>query len=160
MKNYTSIIYPGTFDPITKGHEDLIRRASNLFDNVIVAIADNSTKETYYSFDKRLEIAKIAVNDLSHVSVNGFSGLLMNFIKEKKVYTILRGLRALSDFEYEFQLAGMNRNLFSKIETIFMTPSEEFMFISSSMVREINNLDGDVSKFVSPKVLKFIKESK
>jgi len=145
-------VYPGTFDPITRGHEDLVRRAANLFGEVIVAVADSRTKQPFFTLDERVEMAASVLADCPNVRVTGFSGLLIRFLQQQDAYIILRGLRAVSDFEYEFQLAGMNRNLYPNVETIFLTPSEQYMFISASMVREIALLGGDVSQFVQPVV--------
>ncbi|BCB28517.1 phosphopantetheine adenylyltransferase [Sulfurimicrobium lacus] len=145
-------VYPGTFDPITRGHEDLVRRASRLFGEVIVAVADSRTKQPFFSLDERVEMATSVLADCPNVRVTGFSGLLIHFLQLQDAKIILRGLRAVSDFEYEFQLAGMNRNLYPNVETIFLTPSEQYMFISASMVREIALLGGDVSQFVQPAV--------
>jgi pantetheine-phosphate adenylyltransferase len=145
-------VYPGTFDPITRGHEDLIRRASGLFDEIVVAVAENSGKTPYFTLDERVGMAREVLADLPKVSVEGFSSLLIDFAARHQAQLILRGLRAVSDFEYEFQLAGMNRNLKPDIETIFLTPSDQYMFISSSMVREISRLGGDVAPFVHPLV--------
>ena len=145
-------VYPGTFDPITRGHEDIVRRASRLFDRVIVAIAENRNKKPFFSLEERVDMARQALAEVPGVEVKGFSGLLIDFASSHQANTVLRGLRAVSDFEYEFQLAGMNRNLQPDIETIFMTPSDQYMFISSSMVREIALLGGDVSQFVAPLV--------
>ena len=146
-------VYPGTFDPITRGHEDLVRRATRLFDEVIVAIAENRNKAPFFSLEERVGLAREVLADIPGVRVEGFSSLLIDFADAHRANVVLRGLRAVSDFEYEFQLAGMNRNLKPDIETIFMTPSEQFMFISSSMVREIAELGGDVSPFVHPLVM-------
>lgn len=151
-------VYPGTFDPITRGHEDLIRRASRLFDEIIVAIAESSNKVPFFSLDDRVSLARQVLADVPGVRVEGFSGLLIDFAASHQANIVLRGLRAVSDFEYEFQLAGMNRNLKPDIETIFMTPSDQYMFISSSMVREIAQLGGDVSPFVHPLVMKRLNE--
>jgi len=145
-------VYPGTFDPITRGHEDLVRRAARLFGEVVVAVADSRTKQPFFSLDERVEMAASVLADCPNVRVTGFSGLLIHFLQQQDAYIILRGLRAVSDFEYEFQLAGMNRNLYPNVETIFLTPSEQYMFISASMVREIALLGGDVSQFVQPAV--------
>lgn len=145
-------VYPGTFDPITRGHEDIVRRASRLFDEVIVAIAENSNKAPFFTLAERVDMARAVLADIPSVRVEGFTGLLIDFASEHAAHTVLRGLRAVSDFEYEFQLAGMNRNLKPDIETIFMTPSDQYMFISSSMVREIAGLGGDVTPFVHPLV--------
>lgn len=146
-------LYPGTFDPITRGHEDLVRRASSLFDEVIVAVADSRGKQPFFSLDDRVAMAKETLAPFANVRVEGFSGLLMDFLRKHDAKIILRGLRAVSDFEYEFQMAGMNRNLYPDVETLFLTPSEQYMFISATMVREIASLGGDVSLFVNPLVV-------
>jgi pantetheine-phosphate adenylyltransferase len=146
------IVYPGTFDPLTRGHEDLVRRASRIFDKVVLAVAANATKNPFFSLDERLAMARECLADVPGVSVVSFSGLLVDFVRAEGAGLVLRGLRAVSDFEYEFQLAGMNRALSPGIETVFLTPSERYMFISASMVREIARLGGDVSQFVSPLV--------
>ena len=151
-------VYPGTFDPFTRGHEDLIRRASTLFGGIIVGVADSRAKRPFFTPSERVEMAREVLADLKNVEVVGFSGLLIDFIREHKARVILRGLRAVSDFEYEFQLAGMNRNLYPDVETIFLTPSEQHMFISATLVREIAILGGDVSKFVHPLVRKRLTE--
>lgn len=151
-------VYPGTFDPFTRGHEDLVRRASELFDHVIVAVARSNSKNPIFALEERVNIAREAVAGFPNVEVVGFDSLLMNFLKEHDARVILRGLRAVSDFEYEFQMAGMNRKLYPDVETVFLTPGEEFMFISATMVREIARLGGDVSKFVQPKVLTRLQE--
>ena len=145
-------VYPGTFDPITLGHEDLARRASRLFDRVILAIADSRAKRPFFSLDERIEMARYVLKDLDNVEVAGFSGLLMQFVQERGARVVVRGLRAVSDFDYEFQLAGMNRGMYPDIETVFLTPGEQFMFISATIVREISTLGGDTAKFVSPHV--------
>lgn len=141
-------IYPGTFDPVTNGHIDIIARASRLFPEVVVAVAHNATKRPFFSLAERIELVQKSVAHLSGVSVVGFDNLLIHFVEEQNAGIILRGLRAVSDFEYEFQLAGMNRKLSKLVETLFLTPSEDSMFISSSLVREIAALGGDVSNFV------------
>lgn len=141
-------VYPGTFDPVTCGHEDLVRRALRIFDEVVVAVAAAGHKRPFFDLAERVEMAQQVFADLPGVRVMGFSGLLMQFVSEQRAHIVLRGLRAVSDFEYEFQLAGMNRNLNAEVETVFMTPAERFMFISASMVREIAQLGGDVSQFV------------
>jgi len=146
-------IYPGTFDPITSGHEDIVRRASHLFSEVIVAVADSAVKRPLFSLAERVEMAAAALADCPNVRVIGFSGLLMQFVREQEAKVVLRGLRAVSDFEYEFQLAGMNRKLYPEVETLFLTPSEQYMFISASLVREVALLGGDVTMFVSPLIL-------
>lgn len=145
-------VYPGTFDPLTRGHEDLVRRAARLFDRVIIGIAESRAKRPLFTLEERVDMAKTVLADLPNVEVHGFDCLLMNFLRQHDANVILRGLRAVSDFEYEFQMAGMNRNLYPDVETIFLTPSEQYMFISATMVREIATLGGDVSKFVQPLV--------
>ena len=145
-------VYPGTFDPMTLGHEDLVRRAARLFDHVVLAVADSRTKRPLFTLAERIDMAREALADVKNVSVEGFSGLLMNFVKEHDARVVLRGVRAVSDFDYEFQLAGMNRKLYPEVETVFMTPGEEHMFLSATLVREISVMGGDVSKFVSPTI--------
>lgn len=144
------IVYPGSFDPITRGHEDLVRRAATLFDEVIVAVAESPVKKPVFSLEERVDMAREVLADLPRVRVVGFSGLLIRFLAEQDARVVLRGLRAVSDFEYELQLAGMNRRLDPEVETLFLTPSEQYMFISASLVREIARLGGDVSEFVHP----------
>ena len=151
-------VYPGTFDPLTRGHEDLVRRAATLFDTIVLAVADSKAKRPYFSVEERIAMAREALADVKNVEVVGFSGLLTDFVREQRARVVLRGLRAVSDFEYEFQLAGMNRNLYPEMETIFLTPSEQHMFISATLVREIAILGGDVSEFVHPTVAKRLKE--
>ncbi len=153
----TIAIYPGTFDPITNGHSDLIVRASKLFEKVIVAIAINPGKKPLFNLDERVELAQRALSHLDNVEVCGFEGLLIDVAMEKKVNVIIRGLRAVSDFEHEFQLASMNRKMQPEIETLFLTPAEQFTYISSSLVREIATLGGDVSDFVPPVVRSALK---
>lgn len=145
-------MYPGTFDPITLGHEDLVRRASRLFDRVVVAIAANPSKEPMFSIEERVELARASVADLDNVEVSGYDGLTVDFARENDLRVIMRGLRAVSDFEYEFQLANMNRHLADDVETAFLTPNENYNFISSSLVREICSMGGDISEFVSETV--------
>lgn len=145
-------IYPGTFDPLTRGHEDLIRRGAKMFDTVVVGVADSRNKKPFFSLEERVAIAKEVLSHDTNVQVVGFTGLLKNFIREHNGNVILRGLRAVSDFEYEFQMAGMNRHLMPDIETMFMTPSDQYQFISGTIVREIASLGGDISKFVFPTV--------
>jgi pantetheine-phosphate adenylyltransferase len=145
-------VYPGTFDPITNGHIDLVMRAAPLFDRLVVAIADSHTKGPCFTLDERLDMARKALAGIANVEVRGFSTLLANFVNEIEAGVILRGLRAVSDFEYEFQLASMNRHLIPLAETMFLTPAEQYSFISSSLVREIARLGGDVSGFVHPVV--------
>jgi len=147
-----SAMYPGTFDPITLGHEDLVRRASRLFDKVVVAIAANPGKEPMFTTEERVSLARKSLGDISNVEVCGYEGLTVDFAREHGLGVILRGLRAVSDFEYEFQLANMNRHLAGDVETAFLTPTETYNFISSSLVREICMLGGDISEFVSPVV--------
>lgn len=148
----TTAVYPGTFDPLTKGHEDLVRRAANLFGRVIVGIAENPNKRPFFTLDERIAMAREVLKDLPNVEVIGFDCLLMEFMRQHEAHVILRGLRAVSDFEYEFQMAGMNRNLYPEVETVFLTPGEQYMFISATMVREIATLGGPVEKFVPPHV--------
>jgi pantetheine-phosphate adenylyltransferase len=145
-------IYPGTFDPVTRGHEDLVRRAAKLFERVVVGVADSRSKRPFFSLEERVEMARTALAGYEKVEVHGFTCLLMDFLRVHGANVILRGLRAVSDFEYEFQMAGMNRNLYPDVETLFLTPAEQYMFISATMVREIAMLGGDVSKFVQPMV--------
>ena len=152
MLNKRTAIYAGTFDPLTRGHEDIIRRAVGLFDHVIIAIAASKAKRPFFSLEERVEMAREVLSPYPNAEVCSFDGLLMNFLHEKGAKVILRGLRAASDFEYEFQMAGMNRNLYPDVETVFLTPSEQYMFISATMVREIAVLGGDVSKFVQPAI--------
>ena len=143
-------VYPGTFDPITNGHEDLIQRASRLFDEVLVGVAHSQAKRPFFSLDERVVLAREVLKPYRNVKVEGFSGLLSEFVKEHSATVILRGLRAVSDFEYEFQLAGMNRRLAPGVETLFLTPSDKYLFLSATIVREIAVLGGDVSAFVNP----------
>lgn len=149
---HSKAVYPGTFDPLTRGHEDIVRRAAQLFNEVTVAVAENTAKKSTFTLQERVAMAQAVLADCSNVRVTGFSGLLMQFVREQGAVAVVRGLRAVSDFEYEFQLAGMNRKLFPEVETLFLTPAEQFMFISASLVREIALLGGDVSQFVSPLV--------
>lgn len=145
---HTKMLYPGTFDPITKGHQDLIKRASRLFDEVIVAVAVGHHKKPLFSLEERIELVKTSCQALPNVSVVGFEGLLVNLVKTHQATGVLRGLRAMSDFEYEFQLANINRELDPNFEAVFLTPSQQYSFISSTLVREIAKLNGDVRKFV------------
>ena len=151
-------MYPGTFDPITRGHEDLIRRCVRLFDRVVVAIASNPKKAPLFTLDERVALAKEVLVDLPEVSVTGYTGLTVEFARANGFKAIIRGLRAISDFEYEFQLAMMNRHLIDGVETVFLTPSEHHTFISSSLVREIAEFNGDVSAFVHPVVAERLKQ--
>jgi pantetheine-phosphate adenylyltransferase len=145
-------VYPGTFDPITLGHQDLVRRAAALFDKVVVGIAVSEAKRPFFQLQERIRLAREVVKPYRNVTVEGFRGLLMDFVRAQEAQVIVRGLRAVSDFEYEFQMAGMNRNLYPDVETVFLTPAEQYQFISASIVREIATLGGDVSKFVQPLV--------
>ncbi|PKO56662.1 MAG: pantetheine-phosphate adenylyltransferase [Betaproteobacteria bacterium HGW-Betaproteobacteria-21] len=149
----TVAVYPGTFDPFTRGHEDLVRRAALLFDRLVVAVAQSHGKGPIFTLEERVSIARESLKAFPNVTVTGFDGLLMDFLQVQNARVILRGLRAVSDFEYEFQMAGMNRKMYPDVETVFLTPAEEYMFISATMVREIARLGGDVSKFVQPTVL-------
>lgn len=151
-------VYPGTFDPMTRGHEDLVRRASKLFDHVVVGVADSRSKKPFFSMDERVEIAREVLGHYPNVEVAGFVGLLKDFVRDHNAKVIIRGLRAVSDFEYEFQMAGMNRYLLPDVETIFLTPSDQYQFISGTIVREIAVLGGDVSKFVFPSVEKWLQK--
>lgn len=154
MMNITAI-YPGTFDPITNGHSDLVQRAARIFDRVILAVATGSQsggKQPFFSAEERVSLAKDVLADITNVEVLHFDGLLVDFVQKQDAQVILRGLRAVSDFEYEFQLASMNRHLNEKIETLFLTPAEQYSYISSSLVREIAVLGGDVSPFVHEQV--------
>jgi pantetheine-phosphate adenylyltransferase len=143
-------VYPGTFDPLTNGHHDLVKRAASIFDRVIVAIAAHSTKKPLFTLEQRVELAHHVLKDLPNVEVVGYTGLTVEFARANNIQVIVRGLRAVSDFEFEFQLATMSRHLMREIETVFLTPQEQFTFISSSMVREIAQLGGNVSEFVHP----------
>ncbi len=151
-------VYPGTFDPFTRGHEDLVRRAARLFAHVVVGIAESHTKRPIFTLEERVAMAQTLCATMPNVKVVGFDGLLMDFLRERNARVIVRGLRAVSDFEYEFQMAGMNRSLHPDIETLFLTPGEQYMFISATMVREIASLGGDVSKFVHPLVAERLAE--
>lgn len=146
-------IYPGTFDPITNGHTDLVSRACRLFDRLIVAVAQNEVKTPFFSLEERIKLAREALGEHDNVEVCGFGSLLVEFMREKNAHVIVRGLRAVSDFEYEFQLASMNRHLRDDIETVFLTPAEQYSYISSSLVREISRLGGDISPFVPANVV-------
>ncbi|MCS6945537.1 MAG: pantetheine-phosphate adenylyltransferase [Sutterellaceae bacterium] len=150
-------VYPGTFDPLTRGHEDIVRRAAGLFTKLVVGIADSRAKKPFFTLEERLMIAREVLGHYPNVEVGAFRGLLKDFVREQNARVIVRGLRAVSDFEYEFQLAGMNRYLLPEVETMFMTPSDQYQFISGSIVREIAMLGGDVSKFVFPSVERWLK---
>ena len=145
-----TVVYPGTFDPFTRGHEDLVRRAARLFDRVVVGVADSESKGPYFTTAERVAMAREVLAPFDNVEVTSFSSLLMDFVHAQGARIILRGLRAVSDFEYEFQMAGMNRNLYPEVETLFLTPGEQYMFVSATIVREIARFGGDVSQFVHP----------
>ncbi len=151
-------VYPGTFDPLTRGHEDLVRRASGLCECLIVGVADSKNKRPFFSLDERLTIANEVLGHYPNVKVESFSGLLKDFVRKHDARVIIRGLRAVSDFEYEFQMAGMNRYLLPDVETLFLTPSDQYQFISGTIVREIAVLGGDVSKFVFPSVDRWLQK--
>jgi pantetheine-phosphate adenylyltransferase len=153
------VVYPGTFDPITRGHEDVVRRAAGLFGEVVIAIAA-SRSATLFTLEERVAMAREIFADYDNVRVEGFNSLLMDFVRSQNARVVIRGLRAVSDFEYEFQMAGMNRSLHPDVETVFLTPAEQYTFISASMVREIARFGGDVSKFVSPSVAARLKDKK
>jgi len=153
-------IYPGTFDPVTNGHIDIIQRAASIFPELVVAVASNESKKPHFPLATRIALIEEAIGDLPGVSVKGFDTLLMDFVHEQHASIILRGLRAVNDFEYEFQLAGMNRKLSKDVETLFLTPSEHLMFISSSLVREIANFGGDVTQFVPQCVVRALSEKR
>ncbi len=153
------VVYPGTFDPITRGHEDVVRRAAGLFGEVIVAVAA-SRAVTLFTLEERVAMAREAFAGFANVRVEGFDELLMSYVRRKDARVVLRGLRAVSDFEYEFQMAGMNRSLHPDVETVFLTPAEQYTFISASMVREVARFGGDVGKFVSPAVAARLKHKK
>jgi pantetheine-phosphate adenylyltransferase len=156
-KTPLTAVYPGTFDPMTLGHADLMRRASNLFDRLVLAVAAGHHKRTMFTIAERLEMAQEIAAPYPNVEVMAFRGLLRNFVVDLGGKVVIRGLRAVSDFEYEFQMAGMNRQLMPDVETVFMTPSDQFQFVSGTFVREIATLGGDVSKFVAPSVLTRLK---
>jgi len=152
-----TVVYPGTFDPFTRGHEDLVRRAARLFDRVIVGVAKGEAKRPLFTLDERVAMAREVLVDVKNATVTGFDTLLMRFVEAQGARAVLRGLRAVSDFEYEFQMAGMNRRLWPEVETLFLTPSEQYMFISATIVREVARFGGDVSSFVHPAVAKRLK---
>jgi pantetheine-phosphate adenylyltransferase len=153
-----TVVYPGTFDPFTRGHEDLVRRAARLFDRVVVGVADSASKRPFFDTAERVAMASEVLAPFRNVAVTPFSTLLMDFVRSQGAQAIMRGLRAASDFEYEFQMAGMNRNLYPDVETLFLTPSEQYMFVSATIVREIAKFGGDVSQFVHPAVMARLKE--
>ena len=146
----SKILYPGTFDPLTRGHEDLVKRAAGIFDQVIVAVAASASKDPLFFLEERIELAQAVLSGLPNVRVIGFKGLLIDLARREETRLVLRGLRAVSDFEYEFQLAGMNRMLLPDLETVFLTPDAQYMFLSATMVREIARLGGEIDAFVSP----------
>lgn len=150
-------VYPGTFDPLTRGHEDLVRRASGLFSKLVVGVADSRNKKPFFSLEERIGIAREVLSHYPNVEITGFRGLLKDFVRQQDARVIVRGLRAVSDFEYEFQMAGMNRYLLPDVETMFLTPSDQYQFISGTFVREIAVMGGDVSKFVFPSVERWLK---
>ena len=152
-----SVIYPGTFDPVTNGHVDLAERAARLFDRVVFAIAHSPKKTPFFTLEERVSLSEEALSHLSNVSVMGFSGLLIDFARDQNTECVLRGLRAVADFEYEFQLANMNRAMYKEFESVFLTPSEHLAYISSSLVREIAELGGEVSQFVPANVAAALK---
>ena len=158
MRSPCTALYPGTFDPITHGHTDLVSRAARVFDKVIVAIAESHHKTPFFSLEKRIELAESQLGHLDNIEIVGFSNLLVDFVQEKNAQVIVRGLRAVSDFEYDFQLASMNRNLCEEVETMFLTPDEKYGFISSTLVREVARLGGDVSQFVGQEIEQALKE--
>lgn len=153
-----SAVYPGTFDPITNGHHDLVRRAASVFDRVVVAIAANPSKTPMFSLGQRIDLARRVLADVSNVQVVGYTGLTVDFARQHNINVVVRGLRAVSDFEFEFQLATMSRHLWRELETVFLTPQEQFTFISSTLVREIAAFGGDVSEFVHPVVQAEVKK--
>jgi pantetheine-phosphate adenylyltransferase len=158
MSNNVIAVYPGTFDPMTLGHEDVVRRATQLFDRVIVAVAAGHHKKSMFTLDERVEMAREVVKPYAQVTVESFDGLMRDFVVARGAKAMVRGLRAVTDFDYEFQLAGMNRTLMPDVETVFLTPSDKYQFISSTFVREIATLGGEVDKFVEPLVLKRLME--
>ena len=158
MKNPLTAVYPGTFDPMTLGHADLMKRAAGLFDKLVLAVAAGHHKRTMFTIAERLEMAQEIAAPFANVEVMAFRGLLRNFVVDLGGKVVVRGLRAVTDFEYEFQMAGMNRQLMPEVETVFMTPSDQYQFVSGTFVREIASLGGDVSKFVAPSVLRRLQE--
>jgi pantetheine-phosphate adenylyltransferase len=158
IKSPSVAVYPGTFDPITHGHTDLVTRAARVFEKVIVAIAESPHKTPFINLEKRIELAETQIGHLDNIEIVGFSNLLVDFVRDCNANVIVRGLRAVSDFEYEFQLASMNRNLCEEVETMFLTPDEQYGFISSTLVREVARLGGDVSQFVGAEIEIAMKE--
>jgi pantetheine-phosphate adenylyltransferase len=153
-------LYPGTFDPITLGHEDIVRRAARMFDQVVVAVASAHHKKTMFTLEERLSLTREALQDCSNVQIKTFDGLVIDFAASLGASTMVRGIRSMTDFDYEFQLAGMNRRLAPKIDTVFLNTLDVYQCISSTLVREVNNLGGDVTQFVSPSVLRFMQAKK
>ncbi|MFN4115778.1 MAG: pantetheine-phosphate adenylyltransferase [Inhella sp.] len=153
-------IYPGTFDPLTLGHEDILRRAARLFPEVVLAVAVAHHKKTLFALDERIAMAREALADVANLQVVGFEGLLSHFVRQQRGDVVVRGIRAVSDYDYEFQMAGMNRQLMPEVETVFLTPGDDYQFVSGSFVREIALLGGNVSKFVSTGVLKRLREKR
>lgn len=153
-----TIIYPGTFDPITHGHSNLVERASRMFDKVVIAIASSKKKSPMFSFDERVALAQAATEHLPNIEICGFSGLIVDLAKQHQACAVLRGVRCVSDFDYELQMAGMNQAMYSDFETVFLTPANQYNFISSTLVREIASMNGDVSQFVHPAVLSALQE--
>jgi pantetheine-phosphate adenylyltransferase len=149
---YRSAIYPGTFDPITNGHKDLVRRAAGIFEHVLVAVASNPGKTPMFTLEERVDLASRVLSDIPNVEVMGYGGLTVELMRKRDIKVVVRGLRAVSDFEFEFQLANMQRHLLANIETVFLTPQEQFTFISSTLIREIATYGGDASEFVHPVV--------
>jgi len=157
---YRSAIYPGTFDPITNGHKDLVRRAAGIFEHVLVAVASNSGKTPMFTLDERVDLARRVLSDIPNADVIGYGGLTVDLMREREIKVVVRGLRAVSDFEFEFQLANMQRHLLHDIETVFLTPKEQFTFISSTLIREIATYGGDASEFVHPVVAAELRKKK
>lgn len=153
-------MYPGTFDPITNGHLDLVRRAARIFSRVVIGVASSPHKTPLFNFDERVTLARQAVDGLANVTVDGYDGLTVDYARQHGLQVIVRGLRAVSDFEYEFQLASMNRHLEDSVETVFLTPGEEYTFVSSTFVREVGLLGGDIAEFVHPAVLRALAEKR
>jgi len=160
MSTQVIALYPGTFDPITLGHEDIVRRAARMFDQVVVAVASAHHKKTMFTLDERLAMTREALQDCSNVQIKTFDGLVIDFAASLGATTMVRGIRSMTDFDYEFQLAGMNRRLAPKIDTVFLNTLDVYQCISSTLVREVNNLGGDVTQFVSPSVLRFMPAKK
>jgi len=160
MSTQVIALYPGTFDPITLGHEDIVRRAARMFDQVVVAVASAHHKKTRFTLDERLAMTREALQDCSNVQIKTFDGLVIDFAASLGATTMVRGIRSMTDFDYEFQLAGMNRRLAPKIDTVFLNTLDVYQCISSTLVREVNNLGGDVTQFVSPSVLRFMPAKK